>query len=269
MRACVSLLLACVACVPVATSPPRPTFELSAPTLAASPTVRILTSEELYSEDNTQGQNSPTAAALPSGGGLPPLSFGERTPLGVSAPVQIVLDDGVLVEGELYSSGQERLAGVLLLARQRDVWGELPRQLFNNGYTVAVMTLRPSVPRVNDLSTMLLAVSELGTVDPARMAVIGLEEGADLTLLGCAVDALCDGAVLIRPTLRDALLDALSRYGMRPLLLVATPDDPLADELHAVAANAQLRTYDAPTLTALTQNASLWLELFAWLNGLW
>lgn len=270
MRAHVSALLwLCVACAPVALPTPRPTFELSAPTLEASPTVRILTSEELYSEENLSGQNNATAAALPSGGGLPPLAFGQSAPLGASVPIQIVLEDGVIVEGELYTSGQERLAGVLFVAREAELWGELPRQLFNNGYTVAVMRLRPSVPRVGDLSTMLLAISELGTVDPARMAVIGAEEGADLTLLGCANDALCDSAVLVRPTLRDALLDALPRYGARPLLLVASQGDDLAAELQAAAANAQLRTYDAPTTATLAQNASFWAELFAWLASLW
>lgn len=270
MRARVSvLLLVCAACVPIALPTPRPTFELSAPTLAPSPTVRILTSEELYSEESSLGQNNPTAAALPSGGGLPPLAFGESAPLDASVPIQIVLDDGVVVDGELYSSGQDRLAAVLFVARQRDIWGELPRQLFNNGYTVAVMSLRPSVPRINDLSIMLLAVSELGTVDPSRMVVIGAEDGADLTLLGCAADALCDGAVLLRPTLRDALLDALPRYATRPLFIVALQGDSLATELYAAAGNAQLRTYEASTTADIAQNASWWLELFEWLARLW
>lgn len=265
------VLVLCVACVPTESPTPRPTFELSAPTLAASPTVRILTSDELYGADENDGQNNPTAAALPSGGGLPPFESAPSGVIGTGTPIQIVLEDGAVIDGEMYSSGQERLAGLLLIARDPDIWGELPRQLFNNGYTVVVMGVRASVPRLNDLGTMVLAVSELGTVDPARLAVIGVEEGADLALLGCAGEALCDGVVLVNPTLEQPLLGVLPRYVPRPMLLVTGREESVASRVVqalslAAPDTSRVLLYDG---TFSQQAITLLPDVLAWLGQLW
>src|SRR5688572_1943351 len=93
-----------------------PARELSAPTLQPSPTVDIKPSGELYEEsDVNPGQLNATAASLPSGSSLPPLVVGTPN-VGGHRSVQILLEDGTQVTGDLYQRGISRVPGILLLA---------------------------------------------------------------------------------------------------------------------------------------------------------
>lgn len=228
-----------------------PTVALSAPTLAPSPTVKVLTSDELYGDTSIGGQNNPVAAALPSGGELPPLFFGTIEPAGTQT-VQIVLADGSLVTGDLYAEGDFRVPGVLLLAPDRVSWGLLPLQLHAAGLSVLVTDLPPAA---SDIETVLISFSELPVVDPARLAVIGADYGAGLALTGCAAYLACDALVLLSPDGRETLPGLMSSYNPRPLLIAVAEADADAYltslALASAASHAQLLDYTTGRGTGL------------------
>jgi hypothetical protein len=237
------LLAGCAAGEPVPTA--TPTAALSAPTLAASPTVQILNSDELYGDTTSSGQNNPLAAALPSGGELPPLLSSTLEPSGAQS-VQLVLAEGPLLNGDLYIKGDFRVPGVLLLAPDKLAWGLLPLQLHAAGMTVLVADLPPVA---SDIATILISFSELNAVDPARLGVIGADSGANLALQGCAMYAACDALVLLSPEGRDTLPGVMPNYNPRPLLLSVAQTDTEAYltsvALAGLSSNAQLITYDS------------------------
>lgn len=216
-----ALLAACAAFEPPPT--PTPTRALSGPTLEASPVVRgvvpTLPAVEYI------GQNDPTAAAMPSGGDLPPLIVGASADGSGAQAVQIAMGDGALIDGDLYPAlSGERVPGILLLAPDRAAWLDLPLRLQAVGFTALTMDVR-DVTNLGDFSVMLRSLSDAGTVDPASLAVVGAESGADLALSGCANDLLCDAVVLLTPTDPTALASAIQRYNPRPLFVAAGRDD--------------------------------------------
>ncbi len=209
-----------VGCVPQDAAPaatPSPSF-------AASPTVQIRNSDELYGGSAADGQNNPTAAALPNSGSLPPQQVG-TSQIGEAQTVEIVLPSSQVVQGDLSLAGDtvNRVPGVLLLNADRSTWGELPRQLQAAGYTVLLVDSTPLA--TEDLETLLESLSETGAVDPGRIAVIGAESGADLALLGCTIYPICDAAVLLSPRSQETLVNVLPNYNPRPLLVVAAQND--------------------------------------------
>lgn len=266
------LAIACAgACVPFQEIPPTATFPpLSAPTLEPSPTVRILSSDELY-DGQAGGQNEPTAASLPSGGALPPLVVAPQA--NGAQGVRIVLSDGVSVDADLYENALVRSAGVVLFARDKGVWGALPQALYDAGFTVLAVNMRPSAPRAEDVGAVLLSFSELASVDPAHLAVVGESEGADHAFLGCAVAPLCDAAALLSPTQRNTLLNVVANFRPRPLLLAVGQDDPVGYPIAIALVNFApdtTRVLEYPFGTGaglLTLNAGLTDALIAWLNS--
>lgn len=260
-------------CGPAGSEPtPRPTQVLSAPTLAASPTIHIQTSGELYGEsDVNPGQLEPTAASLPSGASLPPLVMGTPGAAGIQK-VQIVLEDGTLLIGDLYERGISRVPGVLLIAPDKNSWGFLPVRLQTAGMTVLVVESRET-PLPTDMDILMLSLSEIGTVDPARIAVVGAERGAEMALPGCAANMICDALVLLSPANRDGLIPALNAYNPRPVLLAAGQDDTAgyttSVALAGAAAAGQLLTYPDGKGTALLQGYPELIDaIVAWLSEL-
>ncbi|NWF68993.1 MAG: hypothetical protein HXY40_07900 [Chloroflexi bacterium] len=230
------LLLAACAVPPAPTV--TPTHALSGPTLQASPTINPAPfPTQVPGEDYFSSYLDPTAAGLPPGAQLPPAAL--ETPLPGQNFTEIVLDaqDGTLLFGDLYQQ-PERVPGVLLLARNRFDWGDLAEQLFLAGFTVLTMDIRAAAG-LGDFRVMLEALSS-GVADPGRLAVIGGGEGADLALIGCAAERLCDAAALLSPRGRDTLLNLMPDYNPRPLLLAASEEDAEAfatiEALQAAAA---------------------------------
>lgn len=211
-----------------------PTRALSAPTLAVSPTPVIRTSDEIYGsgEGTFIGQSNPTIAALPVDGDLPPIQMGD------DHLVEVVLEDGSVLFGDLYQSGDTRRPGILLVGIDRSAWGTLPLELQSAGFTVLVMDMG-LIPQAKHVETMLRTFINVGTVDPARIGVIGEAQGADTVMLACAVDELCDVVALLSPLSRDTLLNVIPSYGTRPILIATSNQDP--------------ESY--PTALALTQTA--------------
>lgn len=220
------LLTACDALPQMATI--TPTRRFSAATLAPSPEVLIQNSDEIYGDSVRDGQSNPTAAALPVDAPLPPLQSGGVSDTG-ARPIQVVVNEQLTVIGDLYVRGStdNRVAGILILAEEVASWGSLPSQLFEGGYTVLVIDT-PSPFLAENLDVLLRSLSENGSIDPARMAIIGAQETADTALLGCAIFEICDAVVMLSPQNRDALLNVLPNYNPRPMLLVASTSDAIS-----------------------------------------
>ncbi|NDJ61735.1 MAG: hypothetical protein GYB67_11455 [Chloroflexi bacterium] len=203
---------------------PTPTRVLSAPTLAPSPVFRppLTVSPPPGARG---GQNDPTAAAAANEGGLPPIALGPEYSDENRQAIQVTGSDGAQISGDLYPGPNDvRGPGLLLLAVDRVGWLDLPGRLQAAGFTVMTMSIRPNAP-VGDFTAMIQALGQVGAVDPGRIGVIGVENGADLALQGCAVDPICDAAVLISPLTEGALIAALPGYNPRPLFLAAARDD--------------------------------------------
>ena len=119
---------------------------------------------------------------------------------------------------------------------------------------------------------MLRALSEMGTVDPARIAVIGATLGADVGLVGCSLNELCDTIVLLSPQSRDTLLNVMITYNPRPLMLTASREDTsygVAQAIQNVArGEVLLQGYDnAGRGTELLSNEpNLTDTIITWLN---
>lgn len=198
-----------------------PTRSLSAPPIQSSPSPEILSSDELYQNDEGVfiGQSNPTVAALPVDGDLPPVRVGDSGNV-----VDVVLSDGSVLFGDLYQTGDERRPGILMVGSDRASWGTLPLELQTAGFTVLVMETG-LIPQAQHIETMLRTFINVGTVDPARIGVIGEAQGADIVMLACAVDELCDVIALLSPLSRDSLLNIIPSYGTRPILVASSNQD--------------------------------------------
>lgn len=213
------LLAACAEVSPTLT----PTAALSGPTLEPSPTFIPDAPADAPAAIIYEGQNNPTAAALAPGAAMPPLVVSQSAFGGAGQTVEITAEDGALLFGDLYVNTTVLAPGVLLLAEERSAWGDFPALLHTNGLTVLVMEVRPAAA-LADFRVMLQALIN-GVADPARIGVVGAGRGADVALLGCSADLLCDAAALLSPSNNPALLEAVPRFNPRPLFLTASQED--------------------------------------------
>jgi 2-C-methyl-D-erythritol 2,4-cyclodiphosphate synthase len=160
---------------------------------------------------------------------MPPFEVGQPSD-NPGQTVEITAEDGVLLQGELYVITDVLAPGVLLLADDGASWGDFPDKLYAAGYTVLVMPVRPA-NALSDFHVMLQTLIN-GVADPARLGVVGAGNGANVALLGCADDDLCDAVALLSPLPDPALLDAAhARAGEAE----ATDDAALAEGLCPVA----------------------------------
>jgi hypothetical protein len=223
------VLLCLVAACDALNDPPTrtPTRTPSGPDLIPTATTALITSDDM--DIVFSGRSDPTAAAAPRDGELPPVPVTTPIPGTQAQVMQITLTDGALVQADVYQTGTARVPGVLLLGIDRAAWGDFPLRLQSIGFSAMVTDLRQPF-NTTDFDVVLRAFSGLGAVDPGRIAVIGAESGADLALLGCAVDWLCDVTVLLSPVSQGTLLNVLPNYNPRPIMLVASQDDPQSYE---------------------------------------
>jgi hypothetical protein len=192
---------------------------ITGPTIAATDVIRpFLPTPEPFNP----GINNPTAAALQRDAELPPLVL-SGAGSGTEA-IQITAQDGTMLAGDLYPSlSGERVAGILLIAPDRTAWGDFALRLQARDYTVLSMDMRDP-PMLGDFISMLNALANAGTVDPGRIVVVASEAGADLALVGCAGDLLCDALAMISPAdVRG--VGYLESFLPRPLMVAAAQDD--------------------------------------------
>ncbi|MFN8372393.1 MAG: hypothetical protein U0694_05900 [Anaerolineae bacterium] len=211
------------ACATDPTLTPTPTHVLTGPTLEASATIDPLPYPSPIPGDNYFADYfDPTAAGLPAGAQLPPELIDTPVPNQLFQEIVLTATDGTQLFGDLYQQNL-RVPGILLLTRNRLEWDTLPEQLYTTGFTVLAMDIRAGAG-LEDFEVMLQALAS-GIADPGRLIVIGGGEGADLALIGCATDGLCDAAALLSPTGGQTLVNLMADFNPRPLLLAASEED--------------------------------------------
>ena len=209
---------------PTRSAPPATSLP---PLPAAEPSPEILSSEELYGDDaSVLGITDPSFASLPVDAVLPPAPLGDST-----RRVKVVLEDGSVLEGERYGFGVLRQPGILILSREVADWRPLTKRLAERGFIVLALETGAWLES-HHVRTVLRSLAAISKVDAGWIAIIGAEHEADLALLGCAINELCDAAALLSPLSRDTLLNMLPSYGARPIWLTAAQDDA---EAHAAA----------------------------------
>lgn len=198
---------------------PTPTRFVSGPTLEPSAIVLPLIPTSAPFEP---GQDDLTAASLPRDSELPPLAQGTRAPGALSESIVITLANGDQHPGDLYApAGSGITPGVLLLAADAAEWGTLPSSLRDAGITTLVTSVPPT-GTIADFDVLLTSLGE--TSDPGHLAVAGIGASAAAALSGCAADALCDAAAVIRPS-SSSLVGVMSSFNPRPLFAAARADD--------------------------------------------
>lgn len=263
------LLLAACEAEPQATT--APTYQLSAPTLAASPVFFPVAPTSEPVDALLAGQNDPTAAAVASGGELPPLALGTVAVGQVRSDVQITAGDGTQLSAALYlPAGAEPAFPVLLLASQGEGWGDFPLALAGRGLAVLDLSLRPGAP-IGDVLSAFDSLAFIGRVDVGRVAIVGGGAGADLALAACAGAVPCDAMALISP--RSASEQAMFTFNPRPLFLAASAGDSAgqtnANALRAVArgpVEAGQSSSTASGAPLVAGDAALAAQLADWLE---
>lgn len=262
----VLLLAACDAALPA----PTPTVEI--PPLAASPTFDIRPPTEIPPNvDLTPGpgMNIPEAASAPGDGVV--IQPNQTVEMLYRPQILALAVSAGNAAAELWLSDQGAPGALLVSAPQSD-WMGLPAALHELGYSVlSVETPLPGSPE--DLTLMLNSLITLGAVDTGRITVIGAEGGADLALLGCAVDARCATAILLSPREEQALVAVMRDYNPRPLMVVASLDDlPAMRAAEALRSAASGDTLVQPLdsvgmgTTMLARRPDLQTLIITWMN---
>jgi pimeloyl-ACP methyl ester carboxylesterase len=259
---CAALIgaLSVAACDPelIATPvPPTPTIFI----LPASPTVapRLPTLPEGESADDALATQ--VAAFQPRVPTLAPNTGFTVTPLPppteVFISLQFAMPDGALLDGLLFSAPRRPAPTVLLLHdadSTKEAWLSAARALQTSGLNVVALDLRgfgrSSGARdwsraAQDVVSVLERLRSLPNLDPSRLYTLGIGEGANAALSGCARVDFCRAAALISPLpmLAAAPIEAaLPAYGARPLLLAYGRDDVRSA---AAAAALQSNSRDA------------------------
>lgn len=206
------------------TPAPSPTpFSLQLPTRVAS----NLSAEALYADRTRHsGVTSFRFASLPAGAILPPAPLGDS-----ELDVTVLLDARTTIRGELYQSGGAAIPAILILGGETADWGALPHNLSQAGFIVLALQIGPATP-ARHIDLMLRSLIALPAVNAGAIGLVGEGRSADLAMLGCAVNTLCDALALFSPTSRATLLNMIPSFGARPLWLSASRSDSAS---HAAA----------------------------------
>ena len=197
-------------------TPAATPVSLNLPTRAAS----NLSAEALYADTTRHsGVTSFRFASLPAGAVLPPAPSGESE-LGVS----LLLDARTTIRGELYQIGGAAVPAILILGGETAAWGALPQKLSQAGFVVLALQIGQATP-ARHIDLMLRSLIALPGIDAGAIGLVGEGRAADLAMLGCAVNTLCDALALFSPTSRATLLNMIPSFGARPLWLSASRSD--------------------------------------------
>ncbi len=212
---------------PSATLPAPKITPTAAPLIIPTATVFLLDSEALYADgQGRSGRTSQDFASLPAGSILPPAPSGDS-----ERGVSVLLDPHTIIRGELFRHGGQVEPAILMLGAETAAWGALPLQLSEAGFVVLALQIDP-LTLAGQIDAMLQSLIAIPGVDAGAIGLIGEARAADLAMLGCAVNTLCDALALFSPLSRDTLLNMMPSFGERPLWLSASNDDA---ESHAAA----------------------------------
>jgi alpha-beta hydrolase superfamily lysophospholipase len=153
-------------------------------------------------------------------------------------------DDGVTLAATWYEPSTRPAPAVVLvhmLHRSRRDWEYAASRLASEGIGALTIDLRGHgesggtaqdyPPMVQDLRAARRFLSGRSDVIPGRIGVAGASLGANLAALMAADDSAVASVALLSPSTdyRGLRIEAAVRkYGARPLLLVASDDDPYA-----------------------------------------
>jgi len=273
-----TILTACDTIIPL--DPTEiPTWEYTAPTLAPTEVFYALPPTAPPLNEPVAGQNSDFAASLPAGAELPPLVL-EESESGVQT-VQLTLRDGQILTGTFYPPTQIEIEGRLLRPRLPAIlllgtsieWAGFPQLLQSSGYTVLVMDMR-SIGLASAVEDILAGLSASDSVYPALMGVMASGENADFALIACANNAICDVLVMFNPRNQDTLLNVVSGFATRPMLVVVNQGDDVSYQTTlaldgATGDNFSVILHDGNANGAemLIERPALANEVIAWLAG--
>lgn len=166
--------------------------------------------------------------------------------------VTLRTDDGLTLAGTWYEPSSRPAPAVILvhmLNRSRREWDALAQRLASEGIGALAVDLRGhgespgglaagADPTQPDYSTMVLDVkaarrflAQRGDVVQSRVGIAGSSIGANLAALEASGDATVHSLALLSPSLdyRGLRIEAaIRKVGERPILLVASDDDPYA-----------------------------------------
>jgi pimeloyl-ACP methyl ester carboxylesterase len=200
--------------------------------------------------------------------------------------VQLRTADGVPVAAMLYDAAEPSAPAVVLvhmLTRSKDDWRAVAERLQVAGIAALALDLRghgassgeaaPSAAMALDVQA---AVGFLQGRAPGRpMALVGASLGASLALIAAAETPFVRGVALVSPAAdyRGVRLDPAARkYGGRPMLLVASTEDPYALRTvralteHATAREQRLSPVAAHGTRLLERDPEMSAALVDWLR---
>lgn len=161
-----------------------------------------------------------------------------------SRPVQLRAADGVAIAAAVYDAASLPAPAVVLvhmLTRTKEDWRPIAERLQATGITALAVDLRghgqsegspaPAVAMALDVQAAVAWLAGRPEGSASGVAIVGASIGASLALLAAAEIPSVRGAALVSPAsdYRGVRIDpALRKFGSRPLLLVASRDDPYA-----------------------------------------
>lgn len=184
----------------------------------------------------------------------PEPSGGERVPSEPTATptvspnyrhIIIPIEGEVFLSSSFYPPESSPAPGILLLhmenGRQED-WAGFATYLREIGYAPMTLDLRghgessgeidwSSMPA--DVLMAWNALTAQSEVDPTTSMVVGAGAGADLALIAAAAEPNVFALILISPSINEFGLqteEAMITYGERPVLIIASDDDPYSAE---------------------------------------
>jgi dienelactone hydrolase len=168
-------------------------------------------------------------------------------PASVVAPQRVTFrtDDGITLTGTWYEASSRPAPAVVLVhmfQRSRRDWDSFAARLASEGIGALAFDLRGHgesqgaigqdlARMVSDVRAARRFAADRAEVRPGKIGVAGASLGANLAALEAADDAGVASVALLSPSLdyRGVRIEAAVRkYGARPLLLVASDDDPYA-----------------------------------------
>lgn len=201
--------------------PQTPKATATAVDISVPPPAAFIPGAEAQYTDNTRhiGVTSYSFASLPAGAILPPAPSG-----GSERGVTLLLDARTTIAGELYRRGGQPQPAILILGAEISAWGSLPHQLSQAGFVVLALQIGPTTP-ARQVDLMLQSLIAIPGVNAGAIGIAGEARSADLAMLACSVNTLCDALALFSPTSRDTLLNMIPSFGARPLWLAASRND--------------------------------------------
>jgi dienelactone hydrolase len=163
--------------------------------------------------------------------------------------VTIRTDDGVSLAGTWYEPGARQAPAVILvhmLHRTRQDWESLAAQLASEGIGALAIDLRGHGESsgaidsgdaadysalVRDVVAARRYLASRGDVQQTHVGIIGASIGANLAVLEAAADPSVVSLALLSASVdyRGLKIEApMKKYGARPVLFVASDDDPYA-----------------------------------------